>query len=391
MQTCEEDECREDIYTFNADGSDVVDITPDLLPDRDPAWSPDGTKIAFGTVRSGDFEVFGMNDDGTGLTNISNSPGTADRDPSWSPDGTKLAFESTNGFSTEVWRMNSDGSSKEQLTNSSPALSPAWSPDGTQIAFAQGNHPARRIQTIDTASGSVSSITSIGSMFDDDFPEWTTTGPSTPPPPPDAYVRPRGATPFWTFLVPAFQACTTPTTTHGPPLAFSSCGPPSQVSDRLTIGTPETNGAGARARGWLRMRVLRGNPTNNWDDADVELILDTSDVRRAGSLADYGGELELRMRMRLTDRASGAGPDAGTIPLVPLTTAVPCETNTDPLIGGSCRLDTTLDSLFGGNAVIEGARGIWELEQVQLFDGGPDDMAWTQANRLFEVQGLFVP
>ena len=139
------------------------------------------------------------------------------------------------------------------------------------------------------------------------------------------------------------------------------------------------------------MRVLRGNPTNNWDDADVEFILDTSDVRRVGSLADYGGELELRMRMQLTDRASGAGPDAGTISLVTVSAAVPCETNTDPLIGASCRLDTTFDALFGGNAVIEGARGVWELEQIQLYDGGPDDMAWTIANRLFEVPGVFVP
>jgi hypothetical protein len=277
--------------------------------------------------------------------------------------------------------MNSDGSLREQLTNSSPALSPAWSPDGTLIAYAQGI--PRRIQAIDVQSGVSAPITSIGTGFDDDFPEWLQTGPSTPPPPTDPYVRPRGATPFSTFFVPASEACESPNSAHGEPLAFGSCTPPVPISDRLTVGL--------KARAWVRMRVLRGNPSTSWDDADVEVIMDASDVRRSATLADYDGELVFSMIVRVTDRSSGPGPNAATVDDVPVEAPVRCEVNSDTSIGGSCRLDTTIDAMLGGNAVIEGARGIWQLGQIQLFDGGSDDTATTPPNQLFEVQGLFVP
>ena len=57
------------------------------------------------------------------------------------------------------------------------------------------------------------------------------------------HPRPTGATPVRVSLVPAYEPCTSPNRTHGPPLAFPSCSPPVQTSDFLTVGTPDANGA----------------------------------------------------------------------------------------------------------------------------------------------------
>ena len=64
-----------------------------------------------------------------------------------------------------------------------------------------------------------------------------------------SYPRPRGATPFRVPLVPVFQACTAPNSSHGAPLAFSSCKPPTQGSSFLTVGTPDANARGANSTG----------------------------------------------------------------------------------------------------------------------------------------------
>src|SRR5688572_31897628 len=72
------------------------------------------------------------------------------------------------------------------------------------------------------------------------------------------HPRPKGATPLRVSLVPAYQACTTPNRTHGPPLAFPSCNPPVQASPNLTTGTPDANGAPANGVAWAKLDVVAG-------------------------------------------------------------------------------------------------------------------------------------
>jgi WD40 repeat protein len=390
LETCSDDECRPDIYTFNLDGSGLTDVTPDLAPDRDPSWSPDGSKIVFSTPRSSNYEVFVMNPDGTGATNVSNNPAT-DFDPNWSPTGDRIAFVRSDNTNTDLWLMNPDGSGQQRLTNTvhdQASLSPSWSPDGTSIAYGRGLY-LRTIHVIDVQSAFDTQITSISGDHVDDYPEWLQAAPP-PQEPPSPYARPRGATPFKAYFVPAFQPCVTPNSTHGEPLAFGSCNPPVQASDQLTIGTPDANGAAARAVGWLLLRVLVGRPSTPFDDADAEVIFDTGDVRNAGSLTDYQGEVSLGATIRITDRTSEPGPTSATVEDIPVNMAVPCGATSDPGRGSSCRLDTTIDGIFG-NVIVEGARTIWELGQMRVDDGGPDGVADTQPNGVFEVQGLFVP
>jgi hypothetical protein len=396
LRNCADDECRPDIYTMNLDGTNLIDLTPDLLPDRDPAWSPDGTKIAYGTVRFSNLEIFVMAADGSGQTNLTNDP-SADRDPSWSPDGGKIAFDRSTGSVNQILVMNADGSGQQSIPAGDDSHAPSWSPDGSAIAYSRGSANAT-IHVYLIASGTDTAITTYSSSRDE-TPDWGPLYPAPPPPPPDTggYPRPRGATPFRTNFVPAYEPCEAPNTTHGTPLAFGSCAPPAQASDQLTLGTPEANGAPARGVGYLLLRSLRGNPSNTWDDADVEVIFDTADVRNGGSLTDYGGELSLESTVRITDHGSPpdtpdeSDPNTGTVEDIPVKMTVPCFTTpSDAGRGSSCHLDTTIDGVLG-NAIVESARTIWELGQVQVRDGGPDGIADTEPNGLFEVQGVFVP
>ncbi len=104
-----------------------------------PAWSPDGTRIAFmvrGNDRGGG-PIFVMNADGSGVTRLTNSRwGLASFAPLWSPDGTRIAFVTYGGNGSEIHVVNADGSGETQLTdNTASDLWPVWSPDGSRIAF----------------------------------------------------------------------------------------------------------------------------------------------------------------------------------------------------------------------------------------------------------------
>lgn len=110
-------------------------LTTDPANDLRPAWSPDGTRIAFFSNRSGNNEIWLMNADGSDQRQLTNDPAD-DRRPAWSPDGASIAFDSDRAGSRDIWIMDADGGNPSQLT-SDPGHEtfPAWSPDGTQIAY----------------------------------------------------------------------------------------------------------------------------------------------------------------------------------------------------------------------------------------------------------------
>ena len=100
--------------------------------DRGPTWSPDGSKIAFYTI---DYDIFSINADGTGATNLTNSA-EPEMQPAWSPDGSKIAFARHTGGKYEIFVMNANGSGQTSLTAASnSSMAPAWSLDGRYIAF----------------------------------------------------------------------------------------------------------------------------------------------------------------------------------------------------------------------------------------------------------------
>ncbi|MGI8618070.1 MAG: Ig-like domain-containing protein [Gemmatimonadaceae bacterium] len=126
------------IYRANADGSGVMLLVPNA---GGPAWSPNGSRIAFSRQVDGRGEIHVVNADGSGVTRRSNTPGRSSWSPAWSPDGRKLAFTAleTNGI-PKIYMVSADEDGTTPVLLFTPSnqqwLSPiSWSPDGAKIAF----------------------------------------------------------------------------------------------------------------------------------------------------------------------------------------------------------------------------------------------------------------
>jgi TolB protein len=122
-----------EIYVVNADGTGLTNVTNNAFFDLAPTWSPNGRHIAFVSERGGNREIYVMNADGSGQTRITQSFGS-EHTPAWSPDGTKFAFDRDQ----DIYTMNIDGTNQERLTETPEwEQGPDWSPDGKLIAFAR--------------------------------------------------------------------------------------------------------------------------------------------------------------------------------------------------------------------------------------------------------------
>lgn len=128
-----------DIHTVNADSAGEVNLTASSTEDDFdlPSWSPDGTKIAFTSVRNGLDEVYIMNSDGTGSTNIGNLSNNENDDgpATWSPSGTQIAYLNDNNF---IVVANIDGSNKIVIDNVISYDTVKWAPDGSKILANDG-------------------------------------------------------------------------------------------------------------------------------------------------------------------------------------------------------------------------------------------------------------
>jgi hypothetical protein len=137
------------------------------------------------------------------------------------------------------------------------------------------------------------------------------------------------------------------------------------------------------------MKAVPGNVGTLADEADVTLIVRLTDIRRRGDLADYTGELRASVPLRITDTDNG--PTGGATVLDgTFAWNVPCAATESAANGATCDVATSADAVVAG-AIKEGKSAVWELGQLQVFDGGPDGDGDTTPNTLFAVQGLFVP
>lgn len=138
-----------------------------------PAWSPDGTKIAFSHLVSylvvGVQQIKIMNVDGSGLVALTAQLGAED-DAAWSPDGSKFAFAGrVTGDTWEIYVVNADGSGEVRLTrNSVDDLSPTWSPDGSEIAFQSDRDGRPEIYVMNADGTGVRRLTKSGGSD----PDW---------------------------------------------------------------------------------------------------------------------------------------------------------------------------------------------------------------------------
>jgi Tol biopolymer transport system component len=133
------------VYGMNADGSDqgrLSDESGDTSTPAgttfqiDPEFSPDGSRIAFASARSGSLDVYVMDADGSDTRRLTTTPGNQSQ-PTWSQDGSRIAFQSDQD-GDHIYVMGSDGKGARRVTNDpAPEIEPAWSPDGRWIAYSR--------------------------------------------------------------------------------------------------------------------------------------------------------------------------------------------------------------------------------------------------------------
>jgi TolB protein len=413
-----------EIYVMNADGSAQQRITSNPATDTQPAWSPDGHRIAFITNRDGNYELYVVNADGTGPTRLTNTP-SSESAPAWSPDGTRIALESgvhTSDRGPRIDVIAPDGTNRASLSD---GYVPNWSPDGCEVWSSWYYYDSINEYTISFLQSSGFGSCGYGDAYDD--PQ-DVTHPVVAPdnteiaftytslyrigfrnrngfqryidvpaaghvdwqPIIRGYPRPKGASPMRLPLVPSETTCTAPNNSHGAPLSYGSCSPPSPTSSKLAVSFGELK---TKSLGSVKLVVNPGTNTNP-DDADVNVSLSITNVMNRSDQSDYTGELRLELPLRITDHANTPAPVggyAGTVSDTSLFAAVPCTATADTTLGSTCALSTTVDSIVP-STVHEGLRAIWALGQVKVWDGGADGDADTAGdNRLFEVQGIFTP
>ena len=136
---------------MDADGRNQENLTNHPVDDMDPAWSPDGTKIAFVSNRSGSTQIHVMGADGKNPIRLTDGP-RRKQDLDWSPDGGKIAFTvSSDHIRGEdpvphIAVMDADGNNRVRLQDQ--ASEPSWSPDGGQIAFVSWRDENHEIYVI---------------------------------------------------------------------------------------------------------------------------------------------------------------------------------------------------------------------------------------------------
>jgi Tol biopolymer transport system component len=376
-----------DLYTVNPDGTGEALLHSE---GTDPRWSPDGTKIGytFYAFGGGAYDIYWITPDGSTSFHVTETNFEYFGD--WSPDGAWMTSP-FNEFDATAYKIHPDGTGKTQVQNIRPYR---WSPDGTKFLAGGGGTAGADIYTANVDGTGVTYLTNNGNSGSRaENPDWQ-------PIPYTGYPRPRGATPFKTYLVPAFKQCTAPNTSHGAPLFYGSCGPPVQASNFLTIGAPDANGVAANSTGVIFLRVKATSPS------DVLISGTITDVRCRPATAsavcngannvdgpDYSGELQGNATIRVTDHYNGPGlNEPATVQDIQFPINMTCANTADTTRGGVCTVNTSGPVVCPECGLKEGQRTVVQLAQYQVFDGGSDgQVSTTTDNTLFEVQGIFIP
>ena len=163
-----------EIYLLDLSSWIEYNITQHPSEDRNPAWSPDGKRIAFESHRDGNWELYVLETQGGRVTRLTHNP-AFDGAPAWSPDGTQVAFESYRDGNWEIYLLDLVTAQLTRLTDD-PAgdYGPAWSTDGRRIAFTSWRDGDKEIYLMDADGSGQRNLTNIPG--DDECPAWSPDG-----------------------------------------------------------------------------------------------------------------------------------------------------------------------------------------------------------------------
>ena len=163
------------IYVWSAEDGTIVPLDTNYYYSGSPTWAPDGQHIAFSSSVSGSMELYAWHADGTPVTQLTNQAGVRGG-AAWSPDGTRIAFD------CEIAAGNGDicalelstGAITRLTTDSGSDSGPAWSPDGTRLAF--GTMRFGGVSEIAVMNADGTAVARLGSGIAGRLPAWSPNG-----------------------------------------------------------------------------------------------------------------------------------------------------------------------------------------------------------------------
>lgn len=169
------------IYSAQADGFNIQQLTNSAGNKSHPTWSPDGRYIAF-VVEDSELgsDIYVMDADGNHLKNLTLGIKESVDYPEWSPDGSRIAYQAFSNGNWEIFVMTASGFKPQQLTRASGnhesewSIQPSWSPDARRIVFASSRSGSWDIYIMDDHGAEVKALTQ--DSFYDVFPDWSPDG-----------------------------------------------------------------------------------------------------------------------------------------------------------------------------------------------------------------------
>ena len=164
-----------EIFVMDYDGERIKRLTNNGSLNLNPAWSPDGSEIAFLSYRTGRPELVILSSSGDLRKAYPQQKGELNLAPEWSPDGKKIAFSGSRDGNSEIFVLRVSDGQLTRLT-SNPALdtSPSWSPTAREIAFVSDRSGTPQIYLMDAEGTNVRRLTYEGSW--NDLPAWSPKG-----------------------------------------------------------------------------------------------------------------------------------------------------------------------------------------------------------------------